>query len=113
MCRNIKPLFNFDPPATDADVRNASLQCVRKLAGFTKPTQANEAAFERAVDEIAASARTLIESLVTSAAPRDRAEWAAKMKEKSAQRYAARFSPELVAARSTLTGEHLAAYVGA
>ena len=58
MCRNIKPLFNFDPPATDADVRNASVQFVRKLAGFTKPSQANEAAFERAVDEIAASARS-------------------------------------------------------
>jgi hypothetical protein len=70
MCRNIKPLFNFDPPATDADVRNASVQFVRKLAGFTKPSQANEAAFERAVDEIAASARTLIDSLVTSAEPR-------------------------------------------
>ena len=90
MCRNIKPLFNFDPPATDDDVRNASLQFVRKLSGFTKPSQANEAAFERAIDEIAASARTLIDSLVTSAAPRDRVEWAAKMKEKSAHRYAAR-----------------------
>ena len=90
MCRNIKPLFNFDPPATDADVRNASVQFVRKLAGFTKPSHANEAAFERAVDEIAASARTLIDSLVTSAEPRDRAEWAAKMREKSERRYAAR-----------------------
>jgi hypothetical protein len=90
MCRNIKPLFNFDPPATDADVRNASVQFVRKLAGFTKPSQANEAAFERAVEEIAASARTLIDSLVTSAEPRDRAEWAAKMREKSERRYATR-----------------------
>jgi hypothetical protein len=90
MCRNIKPLFNFEPPATDADVRNASVQFVRKLAGVTKPSQANEAAFERAVDEIAASARTLIDSLVTSAEPRDRAEWAAKMREKSERRYAAR-----------------------
>ena len=90
MCRNIKPLFNFDPPATDEDVRNASVQFVRKLAGFTKPSHANEAAFERAVDEIAASARMLIDSLVTSAEPRDRAEWAAKMREKSHARYAAR-----------------------
>jgi len=87
MCRNIKPLFNFDPPATDEDVRNASVQFVRKLAGFTKPSQANEPAFERAVDEIAASARTLIDSLVTSAAPRDREEWKSKMKARSELRY--------------------------
>jgi hypothetical protein len=87
MCRNIRPLFNFDPPATDAEVRDASLQFVRKLAGFTKPSHANEAAFQQAVDEIAAVARTLIDSLVTSAEPRDRAEWAAKMKARSEKRF--------------------------
>ena len=90
MCRNIKPLFNFDPPASDEDVRNASVQFVRKLAGFTRPSQANAEAFDRAVNEIAASARTLIDSLVTSAPPRDREEWTAKMKERSAHRYAPR-----------------------
>jgi hypothetical protein len=90
MCRNIRPLFNFDPPATDAEIRDASLQFVRKLAGFTKPSHANEAAFEQAVDEIASAARTLIDSLVTSAEPRDREEWRAKMKERSERRFAAR-----------------------
>lgn len=72
MCRNIKPLFNFAPPATDEEVRAASLQFVRKLSGFTRPSQANEAAFELAVDEISEVARKLIESLVTTAPPRDR-----------------------------------------
>jgi hypothetical protein len=90
MCRNIKTLFNFEPPATEDEIHASALQFVRKLSGFNKPSQANEAAFERAVDEIAASARTLIDSLVTSAEPRDRAEWAAKMREKSHARYAAR-----------------------
>jgi hypothetical protein len=88
MCRNIRPLFNFDPPATDEEVRAASLQFVRKLAGFTKPSQANTAAFDRAVDDIAAVARTLVDSLVTSAAPRDRVEWAERARERSAQRFA-------------------------
>ena len=87
MCRNIRPLFNFDPPATDEEVRAASLQFVRKLAGFTKPSQANSEAFDRAVEDIAAVARTLICSLVTSAQPRDRAEWAARARERSAQRF--------------------------
>ncbi len=87
MCRNIRPLFNFDPPATDADVRAASVQFVRKLSGFTKPSQANEAAFERAVDEIAAAARRLLDSLVTSAPPRDREEWAARARARAAERY--------------------------
>ena len=87
MCRNIRPLFNFDPPATDEEVRAASLQFVRKLAGFTKPSQANSEAFDRAVEDIAAVARTLIGSLVTSAQPRDRAEWAARARERSAQRF--------------------------
>ncbi len=87
MCRNIRPLFNFDPPATDEEVRAASLQFVRKLAGFTKPSQANAEAFDRAVEDIAAVARTLVDSLVTSAQPRDRAEWIARARERSAQRF--------------------------
>ena len=88
MCRSIKPLFNFEPPASEGDVRAASVQFVRKLAGFSKPSQANEAAFERAVDEVAAAASRLLESLVTSAAPHDRAEWEAKAKARSAERFA-------------------------
>ena len=73
MCRNIKTLFNFSPPASDADIRAASLQFVRKLSGFNAPSRANQAAFDQAVDEVARSAATLIASLVTSADPRDRA----------------------------------------
>jgi hypothetical protein len=88
MCRNIRPLFNFDPPATQDEIRNASLQFVRKICGFTKPSHANEAAFERAIDEITASARELIASLSTSAAPRDRDEVAAQAKARAAKRYA-------------------------
>jgi hypothetical protein len=88
MCRSIRPLFNFDPPATDDDVRAASVQFVRKLSGFTKPSHANEAAFDRAVDEISAAASRLIASLVTTTAPRDREEWAARAKARSAARYA-------------------------
>src|SRR6202040_2087585 len=72
MCRNIKTLFNFEPPATEAEIRAASLQFVRKLSGFNSPSKANQAAFERAIDEVAAAAATLIESLVTTADPRDR-----------------------------------------
>ena len=72
MCRNIKTLFNFDPPATDEEIRGASLQFVRKLSGFSKPSRANEAAFNRAVEEVAAVAGNLLYSLVTSAGPRDR-----------------------------------------
>ncbi|HEY0593358.1 MAG TPA: DUF2277 domain-containing protein [Thermoanaerobaculia bacterium] len=88
MCRNIRTLFNFEPPATDAEIRDASLQFVRKLCGFTKPSKANEAAFARAVDEVASVARELIGSLVTTAEPRDRAIEAAKAKERSAKRFA-------------------------
>ena len=88
MCRNIRTLFNFDPPATEGEVRAASVQFVRKLSGFAKPSQANEAVFDRAVDEIAAVAGRLIESLVTTAAPRDRAEWAARAKARAAERFA-------------------------
>jgi hypothetical protein len=87
MCRNIKTLFNFQPPATQAETRDASLQFVRKLSGFTHPSKANEAAFQRAVDEIAASAELLIASLVTSAQSRSREVEAAKAKERSALRF--------------------------
>jgi len=87
MCRNIKTLFNFDPPATEQEIRDASLQFVRKLSGFTAPSKANEAAFERAVEEVAASARTLIGSLVTSAEPRNRDVEAAKARARSALRF--------------------------
>jgi len=72
MCRNIKTLFNFDPPATDDEIRNASLQFVRKLSGFNKPSRANQAAFIRAVEEVAGVARSLLSSLVTDAEPRSR-----------------------------------------
>ena len=90
MCRNIRTLFNFDPPATDEEIRAASIQFVRKLSGFTKPSQANEAAFDQAIDEVAIVARRLVDSLVTSARPRDREEWAAKAKARAAERYGAR-----------------------
>lgn len=87
MCRNIKTLFNFEPPASDKEVRDASLQFVRKLSGFNSPSKANQAAFDRAVEEIAASARALIDSLVTVTGPRDREVEAAKAKARSAQRF--------------------------
>ena len=90
MCRNIRPLFNFDPPTTGEEVRAASLQFVRKISGFTKPSKANEDAFSRAVDEVAAAARTLVDSLTTSAPPRDREVEAAKAKARAAERYAPR-----------------------
>ncbi len=88
MCRNIKTLFNFEPPATEDEIRAASLQFVRKLSGFNKPSQANEAAFEQAVDEVTATARLLIESLKTTAQPRDRAIEADKARERSIKRFA-------------------------
>ncbi len=87
MCRNIKTLFNFDPPATDAEVRAAAVQFVRKLSGFTAPSKANQAAFDCAVEDVSAIARTLIDSLVTQATPRNREEEAAKAKERAAIRY--------------------------
>ena len=87
MCRNIKPLFNFEPAVTDAEVRAASLQFVRKISGFTKPSKANEEAFDRAIDEVAAAARRLMDSLVTSAPARDREVEAAKAKARAAERY--------------------------
>ena len=87
MCRNIKTLFNFDPPATDEEIRAASLQFVRKLSGFNAPSKANEAAFDRAIDEVAASARRLIDSLMTGAAPKNREEVAAAARARSAERF--------------------------
>ncbi|HEX2831538.1 MAG TPA: DUF2277 domain-containing protein [Thermoanaerobaculia bacterium] len=87
MCRNIKTLFNFEPPATDAEIHDASLQFVRKLAGFTKPSKANEEAFDRAVEDIAKIARVLIDSLVTTAEPKDREEEAEKARERAKERY--------------------------
>ena len=88
MCRNIKPLFNFEPPVTDDEVRAASLQFVRKISGFNKPSKANEDAFNHAIDEIAAAARQLVDSLVTSAPARDREVEAEKARARSAERYA-------------------------
>lgn len=90
MCRNIKTLFNFEPPATESEIRDASLQFVRKLSGFNSPSKANEAAFDRAVDDIAAAARTLIASLVTTADPRDREVEAARARARSAARFGTR-----------------------
>ena len=87
MCRNIKTLFNFEPPATDEEIRASSLQFVRKLSGFTIPSKANQAAFDRAVQDVAAAARALIESLVTTADPRDREIEAARAKAKSIARF--------------------------
>jgi hypothetical protein len=88
MCRNIKPLFNFDPPVTDGEVRAAALQFVRKISGFTKPSKANEAPFDQAIDEVSAAARRLMDALVTNAPARDRAIEAEKAKARSAERYA-------------------------
>jgi hypothetical protein len=90
MCRNIKTLFNFDPPATDEEIRAASLQFVRKLSGFTAPSKANEEIFNVAIEEVADVARRLIDSLVTNAPPRDREEWAARAKARAAERYGTR-----------------------
>jgi hypothetical protein len=87
MCRNIKTLFNFAPPATELEIRDASLQFVRKLSGFNVPSQANTAAFDRAVQDIAASARQLIEALVTTAEPRDREIEAARARARAAARF--------------------------
>jgi hypothetical protein len=87
MCRNIKTLFNFDPPATDAEVRDAALQFVRKLSGFNTPSKANHEAFDTAVDEVAAVARRLFASLETTAQPKDREVEAAKAKIRSAERF--------------------------
>ena len=87
MCRNIKTLFNFDPPVTDEEIRAASVQFVRKLSGFNKPSKANEAAFSTAVDEVAVVAHKLLHSLETTAPPRNREEEAAKARARAAQRF--------------------------
>jgi hypothetical protein len=87
MCRNIKTLFNFEPPATEDEIMASSLQFVRKLSGFNKPSKANEAAFDRAIEQVAAAARELLESLVTNAEPRDREIEAEKARMRSAERF--------------------------
>jgi len=87
MCRNIRTLFNFDPPATDDEVRAASLQFVRKLSGFTRPSRANQAAFDRAVDDVSAIARRLVDELVTQAPPRNRDDEARKARARSRERF--------------------------
>jgi hypothetical protein len=89
MCRNIRTLHNFEPPATEDEIRASSLQYVRKISGFTKPSQANTEAFDRAVEEVADITRRLLDSLVTNAPPKDREVEAAKAKARSAARYAA------------------------
>jgi hypothetical protein len=89
MCRNIRTLHNFEPPATDDEVRAAALQYVRKISGSTKPSQANAEAFERAVEEVADASRRLLDSLSTAAPPKDREVEAAKARERAAKRYAA------------------------
>ena len=87
MCRNIRPLFNFEPAASEDEIRASALQFVRKISGFTKPSKTNEEAFERAVDEISEISRALLETLVTSAQPRDRETEAARARERAAMRY--------------------------
>ena len=87
MCRNIKPLFNFDPPATEEEVHDAALQFVRKLSGFTKPSQVNEEAFNKAVDDVAKNASYLLNSLVTNAKSKDREVEASKARERSSKRF--------------------------
>jgi hypothetical protein len=93
MCRNIKILFNFDPPVTEEEVRNASLQFVRKISGFSKPSKTNEAPFEAAVDEIAEISSRLLRSLQTNSSPRNREEEAAKVKARSAERFGSSARP--------------------
>jgi hypothetical protein len=88
MCRNIHTLYNFEPPATEDEVRGAALQYVRKVSGYTRPSRANEAAFERAVDEVAAATARLIDGLVTNAAPRDRELEAQRKRERALKRFA-------------------------
>lgn len=88
MCRNIHTLYNYEPPATNEEIRDASLQYVRKISGFTKPSQANEAAFARAVDEVAAASTRLLEQLVTSAAPKNREVEAERARARAAKRFA-------------------------
>ena len=93
MCRNIKVLHNFKPPATEEEIRASSLQFVRKLSGFTKPSKVNEVTFNRAVDQVAQAARELLDSLVTNAPPRDREVEAAKARVRAAERFGSAVSP--------------------
>jgi len=93
VCRNIKTLFNFDPPVTDEEIRAASLQFVRKLSGFTRPSKANEAAFELAIDETTRTARKLLHSLVTTSSPRDREVEAARARQRAAVRFSKAATP--------------------
>ncbi|HMM29097.1 MAG TPA: DUF2277 domain-containing protein [Aggregatilineaceae bacterium] len=95
MCRNIKPLFNFDPPVTEVEIRSAALQYVRKVSGFHKPSRANEAAFYAAVDAICAASRALFDALETSAPPRNREVEAARARARAAQRYVRAQEPRL------------------
>jgi hypothetical protein len=88
MCRNIRPLFNFDPPVTDNEIRLAALQYVRKVSGFPKPSKANEKAFQKAVDRVASASRALLDSLETKAPPRNREEETAKARERAKKRFA-------------------------
>jgi hypothetical protein len=87
MCRNIRTLFNFEPPATDAEIRASALQFVRKLSGFSKPSKINELAFDRAVDEVTGAARRLIDSLATNAPAKNRDVWAARARRRAASRF--------------------------
>ena len=103
MCRNIKPLFNFEPPVNDAEIRASALQFVRKVSGYTKPSRTNEAAFDRAVEQVTAVTRELLDSLVTDAEPKDREVEAAKAKARAAQRYG---TAMIVALFVTLTAAH-------
>ena len=93
MCRNIKMLHNFKPPATEEEIRASSLQFVRKLSGFTKPSKVNEPAFNRAVDQVAQAAKELLDSLVTTASPRDREVEATKARARSAERFGTQSAP--------------------
>ena len=93
MCRNIRTLFNFAPPATDEELRASSLQFVRKLSGFTKPSRANEAAFNRAVDEVAGAARRMVDAMTSGVAPRNREEFAQKMRVRAERRGSPPFPP--------------------
>jgi hypothetical protein len=94
MCRNIKTLFNFEPPATAEEIRDASLQFVRKLSGFTNPSKSNQAAFDNAVDEVAAAAARLIDSLTTTAEPKNRETERARLAARSAARFGGRAAPD-------------------
>lgn len=88
MCRNIRTLYNFEPPASDEEIRASAVQFVRKLSGFTRPSKANEEAFDQAIAEVSAAARRLVDSLVTNSPPRDRVEEAMKAKQRAAKRFA-------------------------